>query len=80
MNKNYTCKLKFTDKNIPDLIQIEKTESLAIATINHWSKNFAGISSLCYFTPEGDKICFNSQGQYLFTIPYESCKALGLKA
>jgi hypothetical protein len=80
MNKNYTCKLKFKDNNIPDLIQIEKTESLAISTINHWSKQFAGISSMCFFTPENDCICFGRNANYVFTIPAENCKTLELKA
>jgi len=58
--------------------QIEKTESLALATINHWSKQFAGISSLWFITPDGDKICFDRFANYVFTIPSEACKQLGL--
>ena len=78
-NNDYACTLRFKDPNMPDIKQKEKTEQLAIATINHWSKQFASISILYYFTPENDKICFDSMGNYAFTIPSETCVTLGLK-
>jgi hypothetical protein len=64
---------------MPKMYQKESSEDLAIATISHWSKQFAGIKCLDYFTPDGDKICFDYSGRYIFTFPFETCKQLGLK-
>lgn len=55
------------------------TEQLALNQINHWSKQFAGISSLAIFTPQGEKVCFDAMGNYQFTIPEETCKNLNIK-
>lgn len=76
--KTYTCMMTFEDENMPVSVQKEPTDTLAIATINHWSKNFAGIKSLCFIDPEGNKHCFYRNGQYAFTIPAQVIKQLEL--
>jgi hypothetical protein len=78
--EKYTCVCKFADNNMPSMRQIEDSESLAMATINHWSKQFAGIRLLYFFDPWGNKVCFSADGRYLFTIPLQTCQQLGLTA
>ena len=76
---SYVCVMRFRDSNMPKMRQDENTESLAFATIDSWSKRFAAISSLAIYTPQGSKLCFDPMGNYVFTVPPESCKALNLK-
>lgn len=69
-NKNFICKLQFKDSNVPDVQQKEKSFELAKSTVNHWSKQFAGISVLSIYDKiKDDKICLDANCNYLFTIP-----------
>lgn len=78
-NNQYTCIMNFKDKNMPSMRQAVESESAAKTRLNIWYKQFAGVSSFAMWTPQGDKICFNSRGDYLFTIPPEACATMGLK-
>lgn len=78
MNK-YTARITFTDRNTPKLKQTFDTYELAEVQINHWSKQFAGISIMDIFTPQNEKLCFYPNGSYFMTVPADTVKALNLK-
>lgn len=75
----YIARLTFEDKNSPLLRQECQNELQAIAQILYWVKTKAGIKIMDYFTPQGDKVCFDRDGNYFFTVTAETCKDLNLK-
>jgi hypothetical protein len=79
MKNKFTCVLKFRDQNMPKMYQDEKNVDLAVCTINHWAKQFAGIQSLNVYNPEGDKMCFDNFGNYFFTIQAKDLKSLHIE-
>jgi len=69
MKNKFTCVLKFRDENMPKMYQEESTKDLAISTLYHWSKQFAGIGIMYFINPKKDMVVFNQLGEYWFTLP-----------
>ena len=77
--KVYTIRLKFQDENMPVMKECCRLEITAVSIVKSWCKQFASIKSIDFFTPDGDKICFDHNGNYVFTIPSDVCKQVNLK-
>jgi hypothetical protein len=78
--KVYTIRLKFNDDNMPIMKTTCRLELTAVSIVKSWSQKFASIKCIDFFTPIGDKICFDKAGNYIFTVSADVCNQLNLKA
>ena len=77
--KVYTVRLKFQDENMPIIKDTCRLETTAVSIVKTWCKQFASIKSIDFFTPTGEKVCYDHNGIYIFTIPADVCKNHNLK-